>query len=128
MKMKLKKPTHIVYDDMLTQFDTPLVDMNTTMNTHMNTPMNKYMNTPLVNITTSSKPDDVPVTKKKVVVKKKVPQEIVEAQVQIQERKVSTYNMFIKEKRQELLSQYPKLSKAEIYEMAKEAYRELKCT
>lgn len=113
MKMKLKKPTHIVYDDMLTQFDTPLVDMNTPMNT------------PLVNINTSihiKTPVECEV-KKKVVVKK-VPQEPV--QVQAPERKVSTYNMFIKEKRQELLSQHPKLSKAEIYEMAKQAYRDLK--
>jgi hypothetical protein len=96
--MKFKKATVPVYDDILTVYDTPLV--------------------------TNTQTSYECAKKKKVVVKKeKVPAQT-HAQTHVETRKVSTYNMFIKEKRLELMESHSKLSKAEIYEMAKQAYRD----
>lgn len=67
---------------------------------------------------------DIEAIKEKVIPKKTVVKKTVT--VESKQRKVSTYNVFIKEKRIELMTLYPKMSKIDIYEMAKKAYRDTK--
>ncbi len=125
----MKKPTHHIFTDILTHFDTPLIDTSSfppkciqPLDTSLDTPLDTSLDTPLRENTCLDAP-----SKKKVVVKKdKVLKDTNTIQEQGPTRKLSTYNVFIKEKRQALLVQYPKLSKAEIYDMAKQAYREIK--
>lgn len=64
--------------------------------------------------------DVIVVKTKKVPVKKKC---VVTEEV----NKLSSYNQFIKDKRAELIALNPNTSKGVIYEMAKQAYRDMKC-
>lgn len=136
---KFSKPTNVKvihYEDVL-DFDSPLI-ANRIESKHIKIVDDKSQKqtviipekvTPMNEINQEISQEIINQEIKKKVVKKKqkenISTELPEPAMKAT-RKVSTYNVFVKEKREEFTRQYPNLSKTEIFSMVLDEYRKFK--